>query len=341
MKKNQIILILCFRGGIAFSGSVVSEQLPNVMIFHCLAWGNVFLPKLVLWRIIWKYFKTKSSSWSVWLLHCSFLSSHHCRIWTPSSSTLNTVTNICHVLFAFASSPLGKRQVQRHGQFWSGFSLYETGLGFLSKRHFSELQWEKARWKKRMELLGWQARIFVQCGWVVLTSLTLSWENGWSHWDFLVWERSRAESKGQMCSLLDNRKWSESWLDSSLEPRTLPRNAGASLAMAGDEQQSHFWKLWCQSFGLGFTLIHRLSKVRFFWLRGGKHDAILGLLVLVLEGLELWEPGNPTLMCNPSAGSGLRSWTSSALLTVWSRYRICVSIASAAVPKQNSFRVGM
>lgn len=57
--------------------------------------------------------------------------------------------------------------------------------------------------------------------------------------------------------------------------------------LEGDEQRSPFWKLLCQSFGLGVTLIHRLSKVRFFWLRGGKHDTILGLLVLRWEGLQL------------------------------------------------------
>lgn len=81
--------------------------------------------------------------------------------------------------------------------------------------------------------------------------------------------------------MLDHRKWSGNWLDSSLESGTVTWSTGAPLAMAGDEQKSHFWKLRCQSFGLGFTLIHRLSIVKFFWLRGGKQDAILGLLFLV------------------------------------------------------------
>lgn len=70
--------------------------------------------------------------------------------------------------------------------------LYEIGLRFLGRMHSSGFQWEKARWKKRAELLAWKAEVFLKCGWVVLTFLRLSWGNCWSYWEFLVWERSRA-----------------------------------------------------------------------------------------------------------------------------------------------------
>lgn len=67
----------------------------------------------------------------------------------------------------------------------------------------------------------------------------------------------------------------------------------------GDEQKGHFWKLQCQSFGLGFTLIHRLSKVRFFWLRGGKFAGPCAGRTSALR-----EPGNPALVAQVS-GAGL------------------------------------
>lgn len=179
-------------------------------------------------------------------------------------------------------------------------SLRETGLSFLSKMHSSEFQWEKARRKKRTEHLEGQAGMFVKCGWVVLTFLRLSWRNCWSYWDFLMWERSRAGFSWEQRAGVLTARWQEvEWQLAGVQPRVrdCPLEHRSTPGWEGDEQRSPFWKLLCQSFGLGVTLIHRLSKVRFFWLRGGKHDTILGLLVLRWEGLQLWGSLEIQLWC--------------------------------------------
>lgn len=179
--------------------------------------------------------------------------------------------------------------------------LYETGLGFLNKMHSSELQWEKARRNKCTEPLEWQAEIFVKCGWVVLTFLTLSWGNGWSYWDFLVWERKaelRAKGRCAHC-----------WIaGSGVRPGWIPASSpGMSLGT-----QEHPWPRQGMSRRVTFGNcgVRALDLDSHLFTGCPKWD---------VSG---WEMANTTLfwdcwsLCSPSAGSGLRSWTSSVLLTV-------------------------
>lgn len=239
----------------------------------------------------------KISSWSVWLLHYRLLSSHHYSIWAPSSSTLNTTTNICHVLFAFASSPLGKMHLQWDARFWWGFSVWDWfWVCFLTRKmHSSKFQWEKVRWKKDVAL-GVVRRSICRgpyvCGQALFSFLRLIWRNCWPYWDVFFGreaELNLPENQEQACSLPDCSRWICSLLHPNHESGTAPQRTAALCPCysAGWTEglllETVVWELeaWIHT--------HRglwLSKGRIFCLRGSKIDAILELLVLVQEGVD-------------------------------------------------------
>lgn len=229
----------------------------------------------------------------MWLRHYRLLSSHHYRIWAPSSSALNTTTNICHVLFAFATSPLGKMHVQWHAQFWSAFSVWDW-FDFFKKDAYFWISVRKGKMEETHIALRAACRNIHRglcMGMVLFSFLRLIWRNCWPYQDFL-WERSRAglpwkPRTGVLIARWQQVKLQLTWSAATSEGLPLGTEQRA-LAMAENEQEGYFYKLLCESFGLGFTLTCRrlLSKGRFFWLRGGKRDTILGLLALVQEGVD-------------------------------------------------------
>lgn len=140
-----------------------------------------------------KQSNVKSSFWSVWLLYYRLLSSRRYRIWAPSSSELNTTTNICHALFAFASSPLGKTHMQWPAQFWSGFFVWDWFDLFFKKDAFFWISARKSKMVETHVALGVACRNVCRGPYVHGGGVDLSdWSDCWPYWDyFFLWERSR------------------------------------------------------------------------------------------------------------------------------------------------------
>lgn len=175
----------------------------------------------------------KSSSWRIWLPHYRLLSSHCYRTWAPSSSTLNTMTNICHVLFAFTFSPLGKMHVQWRAQFWSGFSVWDW-FDFFKTDAFFWITVRKGKMEETRVALGVACRnvcssLHVRvCGGVQLYQTNL--EGLLTVLGFFCGREAELdfpESQEQMCSLLDCGKWSCSSLEPSHKLGTAPQNKAA------------------------------------------------------------------------------------------------------------------
>lgn len=179
------------------------------------------------------------------------------------------MTNICHVFFfffVFVSSPLGKRQVQWHGQFWSGFCVWDCFEGFWvlffwvffrillnsnEKRQGGKIA--QSSWSGREKYL-WSMGGAAHLPQSELGELLIIL--GF----FGVGEKQSLTLLRAQDSLLDWREWSGSWLDSSLGLGTVPGNTGAPLARAGSEQKSHLRKLYFKSLGLDSCLFTGYPK---------------------------------------------------------------------------------
>lgn len=168
-------------------------------------------------------------------------------------------------------------------------------LGFF--QNSSEFQWEKARWKNRTELLEWQAEILVKYG--QCCSPSSEWAGGIADHTGIFWCGREAELDSAESTGLIVRLKGVEWQLAGFQPWAgdCPWEHRSTPGQGREWAEESLTETVLQIFGLGFMLIHRISKMRFFWLRGGKQDTILGLLLLAWEGLQLWESLEIQLWC--------------------------------------------
>lgn len=122
------------------------------------------------------------------------------------------MTNICHILFAFATSPLGKMHVQWHAQFWSAFSVWDW-FDFFKKDACFWISVRKGKMEETHIALRAACRNIYRglcMGMVLFSFLRLFWRSCWPYQDFCGREAELdfPESQEQVCSLLGGSKWS-------------------------------------------------------------------------------------------------------------------------------------
>lgn len=192
----------------------------------------------------------KISSWSVWLLHYRLLSSHHYSIWAPSSSTLNTTTNICHVLFAFASSPLGKNASAVGCPVLVRFLCMRLvwGLFFNKKDAFFWISVRKGKMEERRST--WSgAQKYLQrslCVWVGVVQLSQTNREelltilGW----FFVGEKQswtclKTKSRSARCQIAAG-EFAACWIPTTSQGLPLSTQQHYALATVQGEQKGYF-----------------------------------------------------------------------------------------------------